>query len=73
MTPVPDVARSIVETVADYENTVPDRLPSLEDKVAAETFQQLPDAESQLTEPLNFEYLWYEVTVLPDSGVVVTP
>lgn len=73
MTPGPDVAKSIVETVATYENTVPDQLPSLEDKLATETFQQLPDAESQLTEPLNFQYLWYEVTVLPDREVVVTP
>lgn len=69
----PGVARTIVERVADYEDTIPDQLPSLEDDLASEIFQQLPDAESQLTEPLDFEYLWYDVTVLPDREVIVTP
>lgn len=68
-----DVTRAIVKTVADYENTSPEQLPPLEDKIDAETFQQLSPKIGELTEPLHFEYLWYEVTVLPDGEVIVTP
>ena len=67
------VTEYIVETVADCENASPDDLPPLVDKLESETFQQLASFESELTEPLTFEYLFYDVTVLPDGEVVVTP
>ena len=63
----------IEETVADYEDTSPDKLPALAERIDAETYQQLASPESELTEPLTFEYLWYDVTVLPDAEVIVTP
>lgn len=73
MTPSSEVTKTIVTTVADYENASPDELPPLADKLKAETFQQLIAPESELTEPLSFEYLWYDVTVLPGGEIVVTP
>lgn len=63
----------IVETVAGYENTSPDQLPALADDVDPETYQRLLATGDELSEPLTFEYLWYDVTVLPDRGIVVTP
>lgn len=77
--PTPCIAQSspatneIVTTVADYENASPDQLPPLEDNLDSETYHQLVSFESELTEPLTFEYLWYQVTVLPEGEVVVTP
>lgn len=68
-----EVKTTIVNTVADHENVSPDELPPLADKLDTETFQRLTIPEMELTEPLSFEYLWYQVTVLPDGDVVVTP
>lgn len=68
-----EVTEIIVKTVADYENTSPDDLPPLADKLDAETFHQLTTPDEEVTEPLEFEYLFYDVTVLPDREVVVTP
>lgn len=68
-----EVAKTIVNTVAAYENASPGVLPPLADKLDSETYNQLTASERQLTEPLSFEYLWYEVTVLPGGEVVVTP
>lgn len=68
-----DVMNEIVKTVADYENASPGELPPLAEMIDADTFQQLVSSESALTGPLTFEYLWYDVTVLPDGEVVVTP
>lgn len=73
MTSSSEVTKTIVTTVADYENTSPDGLPALAEKLEAETHQQLLTPESERTEPLSFEYLWYDVTVLPGGEVVVTP
>ena len=67
------VTKTIVETVADYEHASPNELPPLEDKLDEKTFQQLTVPEGQLSEPLSFEYLWYEITVLPEREVIVTP
>lgn len=68
-----EVTEIIVKTVADYENTSPDDLPPLADKLDTETFQKLTGPDAQRTEPVEFEYLWYDVTVLPDGEVNVTP
>lgn len=68
-----DVTDEIVATVADYENVSPNDLPPLEDKLDSETYHQLDSVESELTEPLTFEYLFYDVTVLPDGEVIATP
>lgn len=67
------VTEYIVTTIADCENVSPDELPPLAEKLNTETFQQLVSFESEVTEPLTFEYLFYDVTVLPDGEVVVTP
>ena len=73
MTQSTDVTNEIVTTVADYENVTPNDLPPLEDKLDSETYHQLDSVESELTEPLTFEYLFYDVTVLPDGEVIATP
>ena len=67
------VTKIIVETVADYEQASPNELPPLEDKLDEKTFQQLTAPECQFSEPLSFEYLWYDITVLPEREVIVTP
>lgn len=68
-----DVIDEIVSTIADFENAPPDVLPPLADKIDPEAFQQLVSAESELTEPLTFEYLWYDVTVQSNREIIVTP
>lgn len=68
-----EVTKTIVKTVADYENASPEVLPPLADKLDSETYNKLTAIERHLTEPLNFEYLWYDVTVFPDGEVIVTP
>ena len=68
-----DIPNEIVTTVADYENASPTDLPPLEDRLDSETYHQLESIEGELTEPLAFEYLFYDVTVLPDGEVIVTP
>lgn len=68
-----EVTKTIVNTVAVYENTSPEVLPPLADKLDSETYNQLTASKRQLTEPLNIEYVWYDVTVLPDGEVIVTP
>ena len=73
MTQSTDVTDEIVTTVADYENVSPTDLPPLEDTLDSGTYHQLDSVESELTEPLTFEYLFYDVTVLPDGEVIATP
>ena len=73
MAPSSSVTEYIVTTVADCENAPPDDLPPLAEELNTETFQQLVSFESELTEPLTFEYLYYDVTVLPDGEVIVSP
>ena len=67
------IANEIVTTVADYENASPNDLPPLEDKLDPGTYHQFVSVESELTEPLTFEYLFYDVTVMPDGEVNVSP
>lgn len=73
MPPSSALTNEIVKTVADYEKASPEELPALAEKLNAETFQQLVSPEGELTEPLSFEYLFYDITVLPDGEVIVTP
>lgn len=73
MAPSSKVTKTIVGTVAEYENASPDELPPLASKLDVTTFQQLTATDSQISEPLSFEYLWYDVTVLPNREVIVTP
>lgn len=73
MTPTSDVAKFVVRSVAELENVAPDDLPPLSTELDGEALERLTDTESPLTEPLTFQYLWYDVTVLPDEEVVVTP
>lgn len=68
-----EVTKTIVNTVADYENASPEVLPPLADKLDSETYNQLTAGRPQLTEQLEFQYLWYEVTVKPDGEVNVQP
>lgn len=67
-----DVPKTIVDTVAEYEQCPPEILPSLEEKIDSETYRILTTGEGQPTEPLEFTYLWYQVTVLPTGDVVIT-
>lgn len=69
----PDVIESIVRSVAEYENVSPEDLPPLEEKIEAGTLRQLGGAERRLSEPLEFSYLFYQVTVQPGGDVTVTP
>lgn len=73
LAPSGDVPTRIVTTVADYEDVLPTDLPPLEDRLGSETYQQLEAIENKLSEPLTFKYLFYDVTVLPDGEVIVTP
>lgn len=73
MTLISDVTDSIVETVADHENVSPEELPPLEEKIPSAQFDKLTAPESGLSEPMEFEYLWYQVTVHPAGEVTVTP
>lgn len=67
------VTKTIVNAVADYENASREVLPPLADKLDSETYNQLTAGKPQPTEQLEFEYLWYEVTVEPDGEVTVQP
>ena len=67
------VTESIVRTVAEYENVSPEDLPPLEERIDSKTLTQLEGAESRLTEPLEFSYVFYRVTVQPDGEVNVIP
>lgn len=68
-----ELTEIIVQTVAEYENVAPSDLPPLADKIDSETFHQLTVGDRQLTEPLEFEYLWYGVLIHPDGEVTITP
>ena len=67
------VTESIVRSVAEYENVSPEELPPLEEKIPLNQFEKLTAPESRLSEPMEFEYLWYQVRVHPDGEVTVTP
>lgn len=68
-TPVP----AIVERVAAHERAEPEELPSLANVVSPDTFARLTTAWADQTEPIEFTYVWYRVTVYPGGEVIVTP
>ena len=68
-----DVTKTIVSRVAEYEQCPPEKLPALEEKIDSDTYRQLMSCEDPLHGPLEFEYLWYQVTVEPDGEVTVRP
>lgn len=61
------------ETVAEYENASPKNLPPLPGKINSGIFHQLTATDCEFTEPVEFMYLWYEITVQPDGEVTITP
>lgn len=63
----------IVNAVADCENSAPGDQPLLAEKLDTETYEKLISYKSELNELLTFEYLFYDVTILPDGEVIVTP
>lgn len=67
-----DVTRTIVNTVAEQEGVSPEELPSLEENINAEAFSQLTDTHGPPPEPLEFTYVWYQVTVHPSGEVTIT-
>lgn len=73
MTQSSNTGTAIVETVAEYEDTSLQDLPSLEDWIDADTARKLLSDRSTWTEPLEFTYLWYHVTVSPTGEVTITP
>lgn len=49
-----EITDNIVQTVANHEDSSPDDLPPLADKVDAETYHKLAASDGQLDEPLEF-------------------
>lgn len=68
-----EITKTIVETVAEYENALPENLSSVADKVDSETFHRQTATDCELTEPIEFTHLWYEITVQSDGEVAITP
>lgn len=66
-------AKLIVDSVAESEQAPPEVLPSLEDWLDPETFTDLTSTGSGRTDPLEFTYLWYQITVDPTEEVTVHP
>lgn len=67
------IAAAVRTRVADHEEASPGELPPVDDWVAPETRLELATADRNRTEPVEFTYLWYHVTVSPDGEVTVTP
>lgn len=67
-----DVAPPIVRAVAGYEKVDPGDLPPVEDSVPLDVFHKLKDVQNG-SEPLQFTYLWYQITVQPSGEVAVEP
>lgn len=73
MTRYPEATKTVVTTVAEFEQCPPEVLPTLEEIIDSETYRKLTAVDGPPPEPLEFEYLWYQVTVLADGDVIVTP
>lgn len=63
---------TVVERVATHEQVAPEDLPSLADAVSPDIYTRLTTAWAEQTDPIEFTYVWYHVTVYPDGGVIVT-
>lgn len=68
-----DPAEAVIAEVAEQEETSPDSLPAMEDWVDRETLDKLTSSWNDISRSLEFEYVWYRITVLPNREVVVTP
>lgn len=67
-----DVTTTIVEKIAGLEDTSPTDLPPLADYVSADIAHRLPASDEEVTERLDFKYLWYQVTIHLDGEVTTT-
>lgn len=68
-----DLTSAVVRAVAEHEEVPPSDLPSLEEYVDSETFQQLTDRGSPPTDGFEFSYLWYQIEVEAGRIVAVDP
>lgn len=68
-----DPAEAVIAEVAEQEETSPDDLPSLSDWVDEQTLDRLTSSWDEISRDIDFTYLWYQITVLPNREVVVTP
>lgn len=64
---------AVIETVAEYEKVKPDDLPTLAYSVDSATLTKLTTRWDDQTEPIEFTYVWYEVTIDPTGKVTITP
>lgn len=64
---------TVIETVAAYEEVQPADLPTLALSVDTATLTKLTTGWNDQTEPIEFTYVWYEVTIDPTGKVTVTP
>lgn len=68
-----DVTTTIVEKIAGLEDASPTDLPPLADNVSADVAHRLPAIDEEVTERLDFTYLWYQVTIHLDGEVTIIP
>lgn len=64
---------AVVEQVAAHEQVAPEDLPALADAVPPEAYVRLTTAWDEQTNPIEFTYVWYHVTVYPGGEVIITP
>lgn len=68
-----DLVRTVVKAIAEHEEVPPADLPPLEGSIDSENFKRLTETEVQLTEKLEFSYIWYRITIEADSVVAIDP
>ena len=61
----------IKKKIAEHEDVAPRELPDLEDWIGSSMFQWLIDTERGQTEPLEFTYLWYRITLYPSGEFII--
>lgn len=62
----------IVETVATFEEVPPEDLPSLADAVPSEIMTRMTTEWADQTDPIEFTYIWYHITVSPMGEITVS-
>lgn len=73
MTDSSPMVQRILAAVAEHENARVEGLPLLRDQVPSTTMDKLTTEWDTQTEPLEFSYLWYTITVSSNGEVSVTP
>lgn len=63
--------QSVVETVAAFEEVSPEDLPALTDAVPSEIVTRLTTEWPNQTDPIEFTYIWYHVTVSPTGEITI--